>query len=128
MKSNKKEFLIKIRVTEEEKKQVIELQKSKKFDSVSSFLRYQVFQKQSDDFSENENNRSNSKLQISDLLQAEIGRIGRNINQVVKKANSTHGTSDLKILLEEIIFWQKEICDFIAITNQNITEYLSKTK
>jgi len=120
MKTQKRETVIIFRLSHDEKKQIIEMVSSQDFDSISSFLRYQIFKKQTAGFSRSEKKHKRSYEEISDLLGKEIKRIGQNINQVVKKINGTFGVTDLIILLEKILFEQKQIEKYFDITNQNI--------
>ena len=120
MKTNKRDSTIRIRVSHQEKKQLIEMLSSQDFDSISSFIRYHIFKKKTPNYSVGVKPRTGRDEMVSDLLGGEVKRIGQNINQVVKKINSTFGSADIKILLEKILFEQKQIERFFEVTNENI--------
>jgi len=115
MKTNKRDFDIRFRVSFEEKEQFSRLMKSTGFGTFSSFLRYRIFQLQEQIAqlppTETKKKNCSTAQKIADMLRKEIGKIGVNINQVAKKMNNTHGSTDLKNLAEIIALQQKQIIE-----------------
>jgi len=133
MKTNKKDFDIRFRVSFEEKEQFSRLLKSTGFGTFSSFLRHQIFQLQGQISQQQtkkvnplpqQNQNQKTAQNIADTLRKEVGKIGVNVNQVVKKLNGTCGSSDLKNLSEIIVLQQKQIADLLEITNREFDKYL----
>jgi hypothetical protein len=129
MKPNKnRDSDIRFRVSLEEKQQFFQLLKSTGFETFSSFLRHQILQLQGVQIptTETVNKNCSTAQKIADMLRKEIARIGVNINQVAKKMNNTHGSSDLEVLSERIEIYQKQIVELLEFTNENFKRYISK--
>ena len=129
METSKKDSRIYIRFSSEEKQRIDTLRKSEGFGTISSFIRYKILNfepKNLVSFSKNEARSPQKNSQIAVLLLSEIKKIGVNANQIAKKANNTHGASDLKILAEMIVKELRKVEELLTITNKNFENYFSR--
>jgi len=126
--SSKKDSRIEIRITLEEKQELNRLIKLAGFSSYSIFFRHKIANQDWKSGEQPETKEAKKSLEISNMLKNEMKKIGTNVNQVVKKLNSTHGNSDLKILIGKLLKQQEELDELLNITVEKFSEYIHINK
>ncbi len=128
MKTNKKDSIVRFRLTMGEKHALKQQMKQAGFASFSYYIRFLIFRfGQQNEFEIlPKESKTSEKIgeKIADLLQNELNMIGKNINQVVKKINHTHGIADLKPLIQELKKQQQQILELQQITVEQIKEHI----
>lgn len=121
---NKTEFFI-FRTSSEEKNELKQLLKAHGFNSISHFFRIQIGLLKEKPKPKKVKSRNQIIEETAELLNAQIAKIGVNINQFMRKANSVHGNSDLAVLGKSILQQQNDIADLLQITIEHFKKLTS---
>jgi len=125
MNTKNKTETLKFRVNLEEKNQLKELLKVHNYGSISKFFRTQIDLLKEKPMPQKTKSRDKIIQEATELLSSQISKIGININQFVKKANASHGNSDLLLLGNSILQQQGDIADLIKITIDKFEKFAS---